>query len=43
VIYQTRGDRQFGSNVVIRCVVLMEENFDITLFSDVDNVLFPLT
>jgi hypothetical protein len=42
VIYQTRSEREFGSNVVIRDV-LMEVNFDITLFCDVDNVLFPLT
>ena len=43
VIYQTRGEREFGSNVVIRFVILMEVNFDVTLFCDVDNVSFPLT
>ena len=43
VMYQTRGGREFWSNVFIRFVVLMEVNFDITLFSDVNNVSFPLT
>ena len=43
MICQTRGERKFGSSVVIRCVVLMEVNFDITLFCDVENVSFPLT
>jgi hypothetical protein len=36
-------EREFGSNVVIRFVILMQVNFDITLFCDVDNVSFPLT
>jgi hypothetical protein len=36
------GEREFESDVVIRFVVLMEVNFDITLFCDVDNVSFPL-
>jgi hypothetical protein len=43
VIYQTRGEIEFGSNVVIRFVILMEVNSDITLFCDVDIVSFPLT
>jgi len=43
VIYQTRCERKFGSSVVLRCVVHMEVNFDITLFCYVDNVSFPLT
>ena len=43
VIHQTNGEREFGSNVVIRFVILMEVSFDITLFCDVDNVSLPLT